>query len=66
MNWQNLVVGGYIGQAVIATILTLAAAWQVVHGQDVPTWLVAAVSLLLGYYFHAGVLAVTANAQKKR
>ena len=53
----QLIEGGFIGQAVIATGLMFALVWQVVHNIPIDPLLAGMLGTVLGYYFHVGVVA---------
>lgn len=55
----ELVEGGFIGQAILATLIGGAILWQVIHNQPLDDFLKQSLAILLGYYFHMGVTAAS-------
>ena len=62
--WVELVEGGYIGQAILGTLIGGAILWQVVHSQPIDQFLQSALAVLLGFYFHMGLTAAVRTASK--
>jgi hypothetical protein len=50
---RELIEGGYIGQAVIATSVTLAIVILAVRQVPIPEFLIAAWGLIVGWYFRS-------------
>ena len=56
----DLIEGGYVGQAILATLIWVAILWLVVHGMDVPQWLLTAGTAILGFFFSSSLARVCA------
>lgn len=50
---RELIEGGFVGQAIIATILIITVAVIAAQGKDVPPWLIAMTSTVVGWFFRS-------------
>lgn len=54
MSIQELIEGGYVAQAILATGVIIGILWQVTHGLPIDPLLATSFGALLGYYFRMG------------
>lgn len=64
MNVIKSLIEGGIWQALLAFLLWGGILVIVIQGRDVPTWLISAGSLVLGWFFRSSAQAI-ANARVK-
>ena len=55
---RELIEGGFIGQAIIATIVTIIVAYLAITGKAVPEFLAASWGLIVGWFFRSQAQAV--------
>lgn len=61
---KELVQGGFVGQLVLLALIWGGIMVIAVQGRDVPTWLIASGSTVLGWFFRSSAQAI-ANARLK-
>ena len=53
LDWlRELIEGGFLGQAVIATAVVFTSCYLVINGREVPEWFTVLVGAVIAYYFH--------------
>lgn len=64
---KDLIEGGFVGQAVIATLVTVAIVLMAYQGRPIPEFLIGSWGLIVGWFFRsqAQVLADRKTARLK-
>ena len=63
---RELIEGGFIGQAVIATVVTVGIMVMVYQGRPIPEFLTAAWGLIVGWFFRSQAQVISNHQQVRK